>query len=297
MLHTILHALVLLLGLASTAWAGSVTLVLSENSGPYAEFAKALSEKLDGTNWKLNTATPEKTIPPAELIVTAGNEALRQTLASSGTTPIIATLLPRQNYENAIAESGKTRRRITAIYLDQPPARQAIFIQQLLPGQSRVGILSSPETRAQNNRYQQLFKNKGLNLDSEDSDTPGALLPAINNLLPRVDVLLAIPDNTIYKRDNIKVILMTSYRHQRPVIAYSPAFVNAGALAALYTTPAQLGQQTAELITRTGTSLPQPVAPSQFAIAINANVAKALGIQIPDEATIRRAILAELELR
>lgn len=296
-----LYASMLFLALASTAWAGSITLVLSENSGPYAEFAAALSESLNSTRWQINPPGKNPSIDQlngrTDIIVTAGGEALRTTLASDSTAPIIATLLPRQNYEKILAEAGRPRSRITAIYLDQPPARQAAFLRQLLPEQKRIGILFSHETRGLAGQYRQTFKNAGLILDSEDSDTPTTLLPVLNTLLSRVNVLLAIPDSSIYKRDNIKAILVTTYRFQRPVVAFSAPFVNAGALAALYTTPAQIARQTADLISSNSAALPAPMPPNQFAIAINPNVASALGLSIPDETTIRRAMLAEGEPR
>lgn len=301
MLRIALHAFVLFLAMASFAQAGSITLVLSENGGPYAEFAGALSDALDGSSWKItNTGKADSTDQAAarsDLLVTAGSEAFRLSLGRSGTIPIVATLLPRQSFEKILAESGKARSRVTAIYLDQPAARQAAFLRHLLPGQKRIGMLVSGETRAQISLYRQSFANAGLTLDSEDSDSDNTLLAAINALLPRVNVLLAVPDSTIYKRDNIKAILVTSYRHQRPLVAFSGAFVNAGALAALYSTPPQIARQTADLIIASGTSLPGPMAPSLFAIAINQNVVQAFGLSIPDEASIRRAMLADRESR
>ena len=286
----------LLITLAPAAWGSSITLLLSENTGPYAEFAATLGEVLDSSRWKI-TVSGEPSGQRADLIISAGGEALQRALAAGGTTPIIATLLPRQSYEKIIALSGQQRTRITAIYLDQPPARQASFLRSLLPDVKRVGMLFSSETRWQASQYRQAFKNVGLILDSEESDTPNTLLPAISALLPRINALLAVPDGTIYKRDNIKAILVTSYRHQRPVVAFSAPFVNAGALAALHTTPAQIARQTAELINNMGAVLPPPMPPSHFAITINSSVARALDLSIPDEAAIRRAMLVESEAR
>lgn len=301
MLRLALHAFILLTTLAQFAWAGSITLVLSENSGPYAEFSKALDDALNGTNWKVvatvKADVADPSAPRADLIVTAGSEAFRQTLARSGSTPILATLLPRQSYERILTDAGRVRSRVSAIYLDQPPARQAAFLRQLLPGQKRIGMLVSSETRPQISLYRQTFANAGLTLESEDSDGENTLLPATNALLPRIGILLAIPDSTIYKRENIKAILITSYRHQRPVVAFSAAFVNAGALAGLFTTPAQIARQAAELIASTGSNLPAPLAPSLFAVAINQNVVYALGLSVPDEAAIRRGMLADREFR
>lgn len=302
MVLAILRLLFVFLLVVPLARAGNVALVLSESTGPYAEFSTTLRDALDGSNWKLSRypvgleATEDGT-ERADLIIAAGSTALRQVLSRGGSTPVIATLIPRQAYDKLVAESGSRNRRLTAIYLDQPPARQASFLRQLLPGKNRIGMLISAETRAQSSQFQHAFNAAGLILDSEESDTDRTLLPALSTLLSRVNVLLATPDTSIYKRDNIKAILVTTYRYQRPVVAFSAALVNAGALAALYSTPAQIARQSAELVLAFTNTLPAPMPPSQFAVQINQNVAQALNLNLPDEADIRRAMLADKDAR
>lgn len=290
-----------LLTLALSARAGNIALVLSEPGGVYSEFSTSLEEGLAGSSWKIGSTAEANTLlaidSQAELIVTVGSEALRQALLRNDPLPIIATLLPRQSYEKILAEARRRSGRTTAIHLDQPPGRQAAFLRQLLPGQKHIGMLFSSETRHQAAPYRQALANAGLSLHSEDSDTDNTLLPALNSLFRRSDALLAIPDSTIYRRNNIKAVLITAFRHQRPVIGYSPAFVNAGALAALHSTVGQMARQAAEQIVERGANLAPPTGPNQFAIAINYNVAHALGLNIPDEATIRQAMLADRDNR
>lgn len=291
------HLLFCLL-LAPPAWAGSLALVLSDGGGPYAEFETGFREAIENGTWKILPGGLDSPSGRPDLIVAVGNGALRQVLGRGGNTPVIATLLPRQSYEKISAEFGtRGTRKMTAIYLDQPPVRQAAFIRHLLPDRKRIGMLTSSDTLGVANQFRQTFAASGLSIDSEDSDTDRTLLPALNALLPRVGLLLATPDQVIYRRDNIKAILVTSYRYRRPVVAFSAAFVNAGALAALYSTPAQIARQTAELVNQFNATLPPPMAPAQFAIAINPNVAQALDLDLPDEATIRRAMLGEREAR
>ena len=300
MLRSVLFALAFLYSLVLPAWGGGIALVLSDRGGMYGDFSNALEEALAGTNWSISAKFQADTLPPlagqAELVVTVGSEALRKTLGRGDSPPIIATLLPRQSYEKILTEFRRPGR-ITAIYLDQPAARQAAFINHLLPGQKKVGMLVSAETRNAIGQYRQAFTSVGLTLDSEDADTENVLLPALNSLLGRINLLIAVPDSTIYHRNNIKPILITAFRYQRPVIGYSAAFVNAGALAALHSTPPQIARQTADMIVAHGTNLPNPSGPSQFAIAINNNVAQSLGLTIPDEAAIRHAMTAEREAR
>lgn len=301
MLQLSRFALAFLLTLALPAWGGAIAIVISEAGGTYAEFSGTLEEALAGTNWTVSTTAQAEALAQlsgqVDLIVTVGSEALRKTLSKGENTPIIATLLPKQNYEKIVAEFRRPPGRLTAIYLDQPASRQAAFLSHLLPGQKRVGMLLSSETKNAASQYRVAFGNAGLKLDSEDVDSEVALLPALNSLLGRVSALIAIPDSTIYRRNNIKAILITAFRYQRPVIGYSPSFVNAGALAALHTTPAQIARQAADMIISHGTSLPAPTGPNQFAIAINNNVAESLNLNVPDEATIRRAMLANKEAR
>lgn len=297
---SILRILLLFLLLAPLARAGNAALVLSESGGPYLEFASTLRDSLDGTSWRIvGQGTPEQpdnsgTRP--DLIIAAGSSALRQVLQQGGSAPVIATLIPRQSYEKLLAENQRPRR-VTAIFLDQPPARQAAFLRYLLPGKKRIGMLVSHETQGSLPAFRQSFTAAGLSLEIAESDTENTLLPTLNILLPRVNLLLAIPDTSIYRRENIKAILVTSYRFQRPVVAFSAAFVTSGALAALYSTPAQIGRQTAEMIAAFTNTLPPPAPPNQFAVVINQNVAQALDLAVPDEAAIRRAILADKDAR
>lgn len=290
----------ILLSMAVPAWAGSIALILSESGGAYGEFAATLDEGLSNANWSITSTTLAEggpaNVPNADLVITAGSDALRKALSRSDSPPVIATLLPRQSYERILGENRRPSR-ITAIYLDQPAARQAAFLRHLFPDQKRFGMLVSAESRFILGSYRQAFTNAGLILDIEDADTDRNLLPALNSVLDRSAALIAVPDNTIYRRNNIKAILITAFRHQRPIIGYSPAFVTAGALAALHTTPAQIARQTAELVINHGTNLPQPSGPNQFAVAINPNVAQSLGLKIPDEAAIRRAIASDRESR
>lgn len=301
MLAATLRLLAIFCLLSASVRAENVALALSGQDGPYAEFASNFRNAINGTSWKIsaqgNVETLDTSPERTDLIIAVGSGALRQILARAAPTPVIATLIPRLAYEKLLAESPNRNRRVSAIWLDQPPARQAAFIRHLLPGKNRIGMLISSETRAQIPLFRQAFGANGLIIDSEESEIDRTLLPALNSLLGRVNILFAIPDSTIYNRDNIKSVLITTYRHQRPVIAFSPAFVNAGALAALYTTPAQVARQTAEILQTSGTALPPPASPNQFAILINTNVAEALNLSLQDEADIRRAMLADKEAR
>lgn len=296
----LLGLLLLLISAILPAQAGEVALILSESGGPYAEFARVLGDALHGSRWRIQRTLTAEAAGQAnlnpDLIVAAGSEAFRQALRRGGNLPVLATLLPRRSYERLLQDNGQSGGRSSAIYLDQPLARQAAFVRLLLPAQRKVALLYSPETQAQLNAVRHGFTQAGFSLSSEEVLDEDQLLGQLNNLLGRSDLLLAIPDSSLYRREQIKPILMSSYRLQKPVIAFSAAFVHAGALAAIYSSPAQAARQAAELLQQHGTQLPPPQPPAQFAIAINRNVAQALNLTLPDEDELRSK-LTEREAR
>jgi len=114
------------------------------------------------------------------------------------------------------------------------------------------------------------------------------LLPALKRLLPNSDSLLAVPDATIYNRSNIATILLTSYRAKVPLFGFSPSYVKAGALAAVYSQPAQIALQVAEIIQNlpASGSLPAPQSPRYFSVNVNPQVRLSLELSMDDEAQL-----------
>lgn len=287
-----------------TTRAGGIALVLSAPGGVYGEFAAGFQQAIEGSPWQVRWIGGAESLddaPRIDLVVTVGAEATRAVLRRGSSTPLVATLLPRQAYERALADTAGVRPRpaSTAIFLDQPPGRQLAFIRQLLPDRHRIGLLAGPETHSMLPALRQAAQASGLGLEPEEVEGDANPVAALNHLLPRSDLLLALPD-TVYKRDNIRAILLTTYRFQRPVVGFSQALVTAGALAAIYSTPAQIARQAGDLVRSLHTepvSLPMPQTPAQFALSLNGNVAQALGLSLPDESSIRRALAADKEAR
>nr|HPR06509.1 ABC transporter substrate binding protein [Denitromonas sp.] len=86
--------------------------------------------------------------------------------------------------------------------------------------------------------------------------------------------------------------LLTAYRHRSPVIGFSPAYVRAGAVMAVYSSPEQMGQQAAEMAVQSllGNPLPEARHPAYFSVSVNPHVARSLSIDLPDAATLEAQI-------
>jgi putative ABC transport system substrate-binding protein len=178
------------------------------------------------------------------------------------------------------------------ILLDQPLSRYLAFCKFLL-GVDSVGTIDGGDA-APAPRPDKILQELDLTLNQFQLDPANKLLPVLRELLRQSDALLMLPRQSIYNRDTLKAVLLSSYRERKPVVSYSPAHVKSGALASIYSSPVDIGRHLA-LILRQLLQSGSGVEPSlQFArfysIATNPKVARALGIDLINEQELRPMI-------
>jgi hypothetical protein len=286
--------------------ATQVFVALSEDGGAYTEAAAVLKAELDDV--RLTTGSwqgllNDKAAAP-DLIVTVGVAAFDGAidwLAAKGgaweRVPLLAVLLPRAAFDLHALQVAVGRRPMSAVVLDQPIGRQMSLIRRALPERRRVGVLPGPQTLPQIKILQREAAARGLNLMAAPPiGAPADIYPSLKAALDESDVILALPEPSVYHGGSLQNILLTTYRARVPLVAFSPAYVKAGAALALYSTPAQVARRAAELLRgwMAGRSLPPPQAPREFAVAVNAKVAASLGLQL-DEAALIAEDLRRLE--
>lgn len=261
-----------------------VRLVLSDSSPPYQQFSAELKKTLAASNADVALVESQNgNGVDAGLVIAVGMKAVES--AYQFNTPVLGVMIPRMGYE-ALLEKHPWHHRakeISAIYLDQPWGRQLNFIQAALPGHETVGLLYSSDTHITLPRLP-----RGMLLNAQSTSAEN-LFSALESVLDNSDVLLVIPDSEIYSSGNVRNILLTSYRYRVPLIGISQAYVNAGALGAVFSTPEQIAGQTVTAIlafSRDG-KLPEPQYPELFSIALNPQVARSLGIVLDAPETIR----------
>jgi putative ABC transport system substrate-binding protein len=213
--------------------------------------------------------------------------------------PVISTLIPKQSREKYRAAIDKATKKNTAIYIDNPPERQILLAKILFGDLQTLGILVSSHSIYNKTIIENDVKKAGLKSRIETVTNDDNLISKLSLVLNYSDAFLALPDAGIFNRGTAKNILLTTYRHRTPVIAYSASYVKAGALAAVYTTPQQIADQTGRVlinILQSSLNFPQhDAAPENFEIIINKNVSKSLGIPIHNEDKIKRQLLDMLK--
>lgn len=272
----------------------SVWVALSETGGAHAEAAEALRAGVEQAQpgrvvWRVaHWSQFSGTKPEPQWVVAVGHAAQRgmQELFAGDATPppLLAILVPRLAFERIADPARVQAGTLSAVFLDQPPARQLDMIRLALPAVHNVGILIGGESRGHSAALEKAAKERGMELMTSLVG-PSGLFPALQQVLADAAVLLALPDPTVFNSQTAANILMAAYRRQVPLVGFSPAYVKAGALLALYSTPTQVGARGGEVLRQalTGKSLPPPQWPREFAVGVNQDVARSLGLVLDEQ--------------
>lgn len=194
--------------------------------------------------------------------------------------PLLSILVTRAALDEHPLPVGE---RVSAIVLDQPVERWAALIQLAFPAARRVGVLAGAAGTRPLGPLERSLGEKRMRLVVENVGGTEGLLPAIERLVPNIDLFLALPDPVVHNRNTVQSLLLTTYRAGIPVIAYSEAYQQAGAALALYSTIPQIVSQAVDTLRsfRDGRPVPRLQAPSQFTVGVNTVVARSLGLRLP----------------
>jgi putative ABC transport system substrate-binding protein len=294
-LLTLLLCLAALPLLASPAFAyDRITVLMSGSSPAGDEFVHALRDQLGDRDKrqlsvrKMGDAAP---IDKDALVIAVGVQALQHAARLQQGAALLGVLIPQPAFERIRATSPHGN--LSAILLDQPAERQIHLLRHLLPQVDSVGILLGPSSERNAKSLVRVTRDHRLKPVVATIQTEDELLPALKPLLENSGALLAVPDPVVHQPGTAQTLLLTSYRYKKPVIGYSQAYVTAGALAAIYSSPTDIARQAAETArTHTG-RLPSPQSPRYFSVGVNRQVARSLGLELPDDAALMEALIKE----
>lgn len=289
---TALFLLVLMLLSAPWTHAAKITVLLSQPTPDYRVVADSLIATLANerkAGLEIQVLAPDdwqNSVPGANssLIVAVGVSAAQAAVDSRAHIPVLATLLPKQAFEKMNASKETDAARMTALYLDQPLSRQLSLMRVVLPRAQSFGVIFSPQTLHLNTQLKTSSDHFQLKPVLSTINSEDEMFQRLLQILPQVDAMLAIPDNSVLNRLTIRNFLLATYRNRVPVIGYSQSLVDAGVLAAVFSTPAQIGQQSGEMVRQIlKGGWPSPTYPRHFSVKVNQNVARSLSISLPDE--------------
>ena len=274
----------------------AITVVLSEQGGQYLEFSEALRNKLLDKNVHLNIVSSQAYTAPERGIVVAAGMTAATIVAASKAAAVLNALIPESGYEKLKGDFPQRAgsKIFSAIFLEQPIERHLRLIKAMLPNKRHIGILTykAPEIDLSDLRHR-VVRHKFV-LHEKQLSEESQLYPALQEILNASDVLFALPDTSIYNTSTMRNILMATYRTGDPVVGFSPAYVRAGALAAVYSTPEQVAEQAVKAILQYGETriLPAAQYPQLYEVSVNERVAYSLGLTLKSAAELHQEISA-----
>lgn len=284
------------------AWgAADVHILLSQADSAYEETAAALAGALgrDVTVVTRGLAglSPEEMRALAQqerLLVPVGLNAVRFVAAHArGRASVLGVLVPMISTRDITwsLDPGK----VAYAFIDQPAARSLALIAALFPSRARIGVVASPENGDLLRALEAEAAGRGMRVKAMVARGAAELGPALRQVLADSDVLLLVPDPLLLGGANLRHILLASYRARVPVVGFSPAQVKAGTVAAVFSSPGQIGAQAAAMARRWLVSgrLPESQHAGQFSVDINGHVARSMGLALPGEREVARQLGAK----
>jgi hypothetical protein len=176
----------------------------------------------------------------------------------------------------------------------QPECRHIELIKAINHDWSTVAVLSSIDSLDIAAALTKCTIRQNLNLNVYAIADKSDLLKTLETAIEDNKVLLAITDPLIYNSNTVRNILLTAYRQRKPVIGYSDSFVQAGAVAAVYTSPESIANKASTIISdffKNNWQFNKNVySTDDFSISTNPQVATSLEIVLPSKESIRKSL-------
>lgn len=275
-----------------------VHLLLPELRGVYQNLAAELEIRLQASKLALDVSTgcrPPGPLAEGSLWLAAGPQCLQALLERRPAAAVLSLLNSREQVQALVARTPPSAA-FSALYHDPEPGRQLRLAKQLLPGLRRIGVLRRKGSAVELGPLRREARALDLVLVEKSVAGPDKLLPALEDLLAHSDAVLALPDPAVLNRASLKTVLLTAYRHQRVLFGSSEAMVAVGSLATTHATAAQTAEQAAlwivEALPRRPLALPEPEYTRAFTVSVNRQVARSLGLRLPETAQIQLSLQA-----
>ncbi|WP_411726156.1 ABC transporter substrate-binding protein [Methyloglobulus sp.] len=268
-----------------------ILIVANSNDGPYQETVAGFKEQLSAhTKVKFTELTLPQTqalsakgielINP-DLVYALGNESTKWASLQTSRIPIVATMVLK---DDVLRQSAN----MTGISLSYPLKTQFQWLRKFFPQQESVAILYNPaENEATIQEARQVSQESGFKLVAIPVATPKNLPYALEQLANNIEILLAIPDETVMSVNTAKEVLLASFSNKVPLVGLSDNWVKSGAFYALSWDFQDLGKQCATLAQKILSGSPMqavpPEHPRKITYTINAKIAEHIDRDIPED--------------
>jgi putative ABC transport system substrate-binding protein len=207
---------------------------------------------------------------PGKVYIAIGQESFLAAASLKPQVPIISTMILHGDVPPGVAAA--------EIDLDVPPRLLLQELRRLFPQYVRIGVLASGN--ADRAALLAAAKEAAVQLQLREVGGPPDLCRALMSFKAKVDLVLALPDNSLYNNATVQALILASLESGTPIVGFSAAFVRAGAAAGIFADFRDAGRQAGENALRLDLNHPQKAIdqPRKLMIAVNQRIVRLLGL-------------------
>ncbi|WP_339452291.1 ABC transporter substrate-binding protein [Pseudomonas sp. EA_5y_Pfl2_R50] len=290
-------------GLFLTAWlhgmavqAADILLTGAEESPGVQAFVQALSElrPTDNVRFQPLASLPAPGKLPANLrLILLDLPSFDWRLQDSQGPTTLVLRISRLQARQRLGSAQPPH--LSLLWSDPPLSRQLQLIRRILPQARRVGVLFDQHSEFLLKELHLAAQPLNLDIVSQRWDNTNDSRP-LQAVLKNSDVLLGLDDPDLYNPKTAKNLLLSSYSRQMALVGPNVAFVRAGSLASSYSDQRDWLAVLDQLLDQPPANWPRALYPARFKVSSNAQVARSLGIEPLNDASVATA-LAEGERR
>ncbi len=174
---------------------------------------------------------------------------------------------------------------ITGISSEVSVEDQFTILKELLGAHKNVGVIYDP-TKTGNiiSEADRVIKKLEFNFIKKVVTSEREVIPALKNMIDKIDALWMIPDSTVITKTSLNAISKTFLEHHLPIFCTSDAIVKAGALVSVSPDYTYTGRQAARMAqmllnnpTTTSLGIKQP---DKLKLTLNTQTAEIIGINL-----------------
>jgi hypothetical protein len=272
--------------------AADILLIAAEDSQALQSFTQALRELRPADNVRFqplpHLAAPDK-LPASTRLILLDLPSLDWRLQEAQGP---ATLVLRISRLQARQRLGATLPpHLSLLWSDPPLARQLRLTGILLPQARRIGVLYDSHSAFLLKELRQAALPLGLEIVAERWNDTRDSRP-LQSLLDNSDALLGLDDPDVFNPKTAKNLLLSSYARQLALIGPNAGFVKAGSLASTYSDQSDWLAILDTLLDQPPANWPRTHYPQRFQVLSNPQVARSLGIEQIDEASVATQLAA-----
>jgi len=261
------------------------------------EFSKKLpSRKLEMINiHDLNPLQLKKQLGKNEhCIVTIGLNALEKTLASRTKTPIFSTLVSRSKLDNLAEIYKDIGNPITGIYQEQPFLRQVLLSKSIDSRMKNIALILGRQNRYRLQDYKTISSNESMQLKFNILKLQENPSQVLSRLQLQDSFVLLLNDERHFSENNLRSLLVTSYKNQIPFIGSKNSDSEKLALASVYTPHNTLASESAAALVEIceNKNWMQPNYAHHFKVQVNQQIAKHLDYAYISSSELEKQIIA-----